>query len=76
MSNFMNMNYDDNINLGNIFGNMTGMPDGVFPFGNIHVRVHTFPTDIFLKMKKFLIIQVFKKVMKKNLMKCPIYLIF
>ena len=47
MNNFMNMKYDDNINLGNIFGNMTGMPDGAFPFGNIHVRVHTFPTDVF-----------------------------
>ena len=52
MSNFMNMNYDDNINLGNIFGNMTGMPDGAFPFGNIHVRVHTFPTDIFPQNEK------------------------
>lgn len=52
MSNFMNMKYDDNINLGNIFGNMTGMPDGAFPFGNIHVRVHTFPTDVFSQNDK------------------------
>jgi DnaJ-class molecular chaperone len=40
---FMNMRYDDDINVGNIFG----MPQGAFPFNNIHVRVHTFPTDIF-----------------------------
>ena len=52
MNNFMNMKYEDNINLGNIFGNMTGMPQGAFPFGNIHVRVHTFPTDVFPQNEK------------------------
>ena len=52
MNNFMNMKYDDNINLGNIFGNMTGMQSEAFPFGNIHVRVHTFPTDIFPQNEK------------------------
>ena len=52
MNSFMNMKYDDNINLGNIFGNMTGMQSEAFPFGNIHVRVHTFPTDIFPQNEK------------------------
>ena len=46
---FMNMKYDDNVNIGNIFSNISGMPESSFPFGNIHVRVHTFPTDVFEK---------------------------
>lgn len=47
MGNFMNMRYDEDINLNNVFGNVSNMQNGSFPFGNIHVRVHTFPTDIF-----------------------------
>lgn len=47
MGSFMNMKYDDNVNIGNIFSNVSGMPNGSFPFGNVHVRVHTFPTDVF-----------------------------
>ena len=47
MGGFMNMKYDDNVNIGNIFSNVSGMPHGAFPFGNVHVRVHTFPTDVF-----------------------------
>ena len=47
MSGFMNMRYDNDINLADIMGNIPGMPRGVFPFGNVHVRVHTFPTDMF-----------------------------
>ena len=43
MGNFMNMRYDNEINLGDMFS-MAGMQDGTCPFGNIHVRVHTFPT--------------------------------
>lgn len=46
MSTFMNMKYDDDINVNNIFSNLTGMKGNNIPFGNIHVRVHTFPTDI------------------------------
>jgi DnaJ-class molecular chaperone len=47
MSGFMNMRYDNDINLADIMGSIPGMPPGVFPFGNVHVRVHTFPTDMF-----------------------------
>lgn len=39
MGNFMNMRYDDNVDIANIFG----MQQSSFPGGNIHVRVHTFP---------------------------------
>ena len=46
MGSFMNMKYDNDINLGNIFSNMSGLSEESFPFGNIHIRVHTFPTDI------------------------------
>lgn len=40
---FMNMKYDNDINIGNLFGAMPGMANS---FGNVHIRVHTFPTDI------------------------------
>lgn len=46
INNFMNMKYENDINLGNIFSNMSGMPEKSFPFGNIHVRVHTFTDDL------------------------------
>lgn len=42
---FMNMRYDNDVNIGNIFSNISGMPESSFPFGNIHVKVHTFPLD-------------------------------
>jgi DnaJ-class molecular chaperone len=47
INNFMNMKYENDINLGNIFSNMSGMPEKSFPFGNIHVRVHTFTDDLY-----------------------------
>ena len=40
INNFMNMKYENDIDLGNIFSNMSGMP-------NVHVRVHTFTNDIY-----------------------------
>lgn len=43
MSQFMNMQYEDDINVGDIFSNMSGGKS--FPFGNVHVRVHTFSND-------------------------------
>jgi len=43
INSFMNMKYENDINIGNIFGNMSGMSNS---FGNIHIKVHTFPTDI------------------------------
>ena len=45
MNTFMNMRYENDINVNNIFSNLTGMNNANIPFGNIHVRVHTFPTD-------------------------------
>ena len=47
VSSFMNMKYDNDVNISNIFSNLSGMPQGNFPFGNVHIRVHTFPTDVF-----------------------------
>jgi hypothetical protein len=47
MGNFMNMKYEDNINVGNIFNNIPGMAGRDFNFGNIGIKIHTFPTDIF-----------------------------
>lgn len=44
---FMNMKYEKDIDIGGIFGNMTGLPQDSFPFGNVHVRVHTFPSEVF-----------------------------
>lgn len=43
---FMNMQYENDINLGNIFSNFSGMPQNNFPFGNVHIKVHTFSPDI------------------------------
>ena len=48
INNFMNMKYENDININNIFNNIPGMEGSTsFPFSNIHVKVHTFPTDIF-----------------------------
>lgn len=46
MQTFMNMRYDDDLNINSIFNNITGMDNADLPFGNIHIRVHTFPVDI------------------------------
>ena len=46
VNSFMNMNYDNDVNIGNIFSNISGMPKSSFPFGNVHVKVHTFQTDL------------------------------
>ena len=46
MNSFMNMKYENDINVNDIFSNLTGMKGKSMPFGNIHVRVHTFPNDI------------------------------
>jgi DnaJ-class molecular chaperone len=47
LSSFMNMQYDKDINISNIFSNFSGVPQESLPFGNVHIRVHTFPTDVF-----------------------------
>jgi len=39
---FMNMQYENDINIGNIFSNFSGMSQNNFPFGNVHIKVHTF----------------------------------
>lgn len=46
VSSFMNMNYDNDVNIGNIFSNISGMHQSAFPFGNVRVKVHTFQTDL------------------------------
>jgi len=47
MNSFMNMKYENDINIGEILGNISGIRENSFPFGNVHVRVHTFPTEVF-----------------------------
>jgi DnaJ-class molecular chaperone len=47
INSFMNMKYDKDINIGNIFSNISGIPENSFPFGGVHIKVHTFPTDSF-----------------------------
>ena len=47
MGNFMNMRYEDNINVDNIFNKIPGMSGRDFNFGNIGIKVHTFPSNIF-----------------------------
>jgi DnaJ-class molecular chaperone len=44
---FMNMKYEKDIDIGGIFSNMSGIPQDSFPFGNIHVKVHSFPKEVF-----------------------------
>lgn len=45
---FMNMQYERDINIGNIFSNIPGFHHvgGEMPFGNIRVKLHTFQTDV------------------------------
>lgn len=70
MGSFMNMRYDNDINLGDMFGNITGMQQGGFPFGNVHVRVHTFPNDISNTREEFdetpNINNIFKNIFKEK----------
>jgi DnaJ-class molecular chaperone len=49
MNNFMNMQYENNINVGSIFGNIPGFEtfSDKMPFGNVHIKVHTFTNDTF-----------------------------
>ena len=46
MQSFMNMQYDDNININSIINNIPGFQNADLPFGNFHIRVHTFPVDV------------------------------
>jgi DnaJ-class molecular chaperone len=45
MHSFMNMQYDDNININSIINNIPGFQNTDLPFGNVHIRVHTFPVE-------------------------------
>lgn len=47
MNNFMNMKYEKDININDILSNISDFPQECFPFGNFHVSVHTFPTEMF-----------------------------
>jgi len=42
---FMNMKYEKDVNLSNIFSNFSGMSEENFPFQNVHIKVHTFPIN-------------------------------
>lgn len=48
MNSFMNMKYENDINVNSIFENIPGFQNmsGSFPFGNVHIKLHTFPVDI------------------------------
>jgi DnaJ-class molecular chaperone len=46
ISSFMNMKYDNNVNIENIFNNIPGFSENSIPFKNIHVSFQTFPVDI------------------------------
>ena len=47
INSFMNMKYEKDINIGNIFSNISGISENSFPFGGVHIKVHTFPSDQF-----------------------------
>ncbi len=46
MSTFMNMRYDNDLNINSILSNLTGLQDTNLPFNNIHIKVHTYPVDL------------------------------
>lgn len=47
MQSFMNMKYENNININSIFENIPGFQNisTSMPFSNVHIKVHTFPVD-------------------------------
>lgn len=47
INSFMNMKYEKDINISNIFSNISGVSENSFPFGGVHIKVHTFPSDQF-----------------------------
>jgi len=47
INSFMNMKYEKDININNIFSNISGISENSFPFGGVHIKVHTFPSDQF-----------------------------
>ena len=59
MQSFMNMQYDNNININSIINNIPGFQNTDLPFGNVHIRVHTFPVDISSNYKNPLVNNVF-----------------
>jgi DnaJ-class molecular chaperone len=66
INSFMNMKYDNDINIGNIFSNISGMPESSFPFGNVHVRVHTFSNDPFMNINDQFSDDPFSKINDNN----------
>ena len=48
LSTFMNMKYENEINVDNIFNNLSGgKMNSPFSFGNVHIKVHTFSDSDF-----------------------------
>ena len=45
LSSFMNMKYDNDVNISNIFGNIPGFSEDSIPFKNVHVSFQTFPVN-------------------------------
>ena len=52
MESFMNMKYEKEVNVSNIFSNLSGMPEDAFSFGNVHIKVHTFPVNNIFEDKR------------------------
>jgi len=48
MSNFMNMRYENNIDINEMLGAMGGSDIHSFPMGNIHFKIHTFKKNEFV----------------------------
>lgn len=48
MSNFMNMRYENNIDINEMLGAMGGGDSHSFPMGNIHFKIHTFKKNEFV----------------------------
>ena len=48
MSNFMNMRYENNIDINEMLGSIGGGNSHSFPMGNIHFKIHTFKKNEFV----------------------------
>jgi DnaJ-class molecular chaperone len=45
VNSFMNMKYENDIHIGSLFSNLSGLSESEIPFGNVHVKFHTFHTN-------------------------------
>jgi len=63
---FMNMQYDDSININSIINNIPGFQNTDLPFGNVHIRVHTFPVDISNNSSNPMLNNIFRDMSKER----------